>query len=294
MAVKKALVKISCKDHEIDMIKKLNGHPCIVRTLNYYFAKAEDPGFCTLNLIMNYYPETLIKYFSSFLSAGKPLPQFEYKLLAYQILRGIAYMHAHNIVYCDMKPQNILMNRKTLECVLCDFGACQYLSAKPRCAYVCSRYYRAPELMFGNKFYGPAIDLWSCGCVFAEMLIGRPLFVGASPIEQLVEIIKVMGPPTVSELWELNPNINKLPFPPTPADGLNSAVNNEAVKINPATGEKTVELKDPMLSQLITGLLTYSPRHRLTAFNALMLPFFDEIRAHTEIGEDGLETYFWK
>ena len=63
-------------------------------------------------------------------------------------------------------------------------------------SYICSRYYRAPELIFGATDYSPAIDVWSAGCVVAELLLGQPLFPGESGVDQLVEIIKVLGTPT--------------------------------------------------------------------------------------------------
>ncbi|GMI33178.1 hypothetical protein TeGR_g2962, partial [Tetraparma gracilis] len=86
---------------------------------------------------------------------------------------------------------------------LCDFGSAKALvKGEPNVSYICSRYYRAPELIFGSTDYTTAIDVWSQGCVGAELLLGQPLFPGDSGVDQLVEIIKVLGTPTREEVRE--------------------------------------------------------------------------------------------
>jgi serine/threonine protein kinase len=80
---------------------------------------------------------------------------------------------------------------------LCDFGSAKrIIRGEANVSYICSRYYRAPELIFGATDYGQHIDVWSLGCVIAELLLGQPLFPGESGVDQLVEIIKVLGTPT--------------------------------------------------------------------------------------------------
>lgn len=87
------------------------------------------------------------------------------------------------------------------------------VQGEPNIAYICSRYYRAPELIFGATDYTPAIDMWSSGCVMAELLLGQPLFPGESSVDQLVEIIKVLGTPTKQELYAMNKNYTEFKFP---------------------------------------------------------------------------------
>ena len=80
---------------------------------------------------------------------------------------------------------------------MCDFGSAKKLvKGEPNIAYICSRCYRAPELIFGATDYDPQIDVWSVGCVIAELFNGEPLFLGDSAVDQLVEIVKVLGTPT--------------------------------------------------------------------------------------------------
>lgn len=84
---------------------------------------------------------------------------------------------------------------------------------EPNVSYICSRYYRAPELIFGATDYTTNIDVWSAGCVFAELMLGQPIFPGDSGVDQLVEIIKVLGTPTREQIKEMNPNYTEFKFP---------------------------------------------------------------------------------
>lgn len=84
---------------------------------------------------------------------------------------------------------------------ICDFGSAKKLvKGEPNVAYICSRYYRAPELIFGCVDYNNMIDIWSMGCVVAEMVLGEPLFPGESAVDQLVEIIKILGTPSLQQI----------------------------------------------------------------------------------------------
>ena len=80
-------------------------------------------------------------------------------------------------------------------------------------SYICSRYYRAPELIFGNSNYNTEIDVWSVGCVIAELLLGQPIFPGESGVDQLVEIIKILGTPTREQILAMNPDYKEYRFP---------------------------------------------------------------------------------
>ena len=84
------------------------------------------------------------------------------------------------------------------------FSSKVFKPKEPSISYICSRYYRAPELILGSTFYSTSVDIWSLGCVIAEMLLSRTLFPGSSSADQLVEIIKVLGPPTPVQLSAMN------------------------------------------------------------------------------------------
>ena len=87
------------------------------------------------------------------------------------------------------------------------------MQGEPNVSYICSRYYRAPELIFGNSNYTTSIDVWSVGCVIAELMLGQPIFPGESGVDQLVEIIKILGTPSKEQIKAMNPEYKEYRFP---------------------------------------------------------------------------------
>ncbi len=147
---------------------------------------------------------------------------------------------------------------------LCDFGSAKRLvPGEPNVSYICSRYYRAPELIFGCTDYRPAIDVWSVGCVIAELLLGQPLFPGESGVDQLVEIIKVLGTPTREQIQAMNPNYTEFKFP--------------QIKAHP--WHKVFPSRTPSDAiDFLSKILVYDPSLRYAPLEALTHPFFDELR----------------
>ncbi|XP_034197995.1 shaggy-related protein kinase eta isoform X2 [Prunus dulcis] len=130
-------------------------------------------------------------------------------------------------------------------------------------SYICSRFYRAPELIFGATDYTTSIDIWSAGCVLAELLLGQPLFPGENAVDQLVEIIKVLGTPTREEIRCMNPNYTDFRFPQIKAHPWHKVFHKRM---------------PPEAIDLASRLLQYSPSLRCTALEACAHPFFDELR----------------
>ena len=125
------------------------------------------------------------------------------------------------------------------------------------------RYYRAPELIFGATDYTTNIDVWSAGCVFAELMLGQPIFPGDSGVDQLVEIIKVLGTPTREQIKEMNPNYTEFKFP--------------QIKAHP--WQKVFRARtSPEAIDLVSRLLEYTPSARITPLQACAHTFFDELR----------------
>ncbi|KAJ7417575.1 Cyclin-dependent kinase-like 2 [Willisornis vidua] len=126
----------------------------------------------------------------------------------FQIMRGVAFCHSHNIIHRDIKPENILVSQSGVV-KLCDFGFARPLAASGEVYtdYVATRWYRAPELLVGDSKYGKAVDIWAIGTVITEMLTGEPLFPGDSDIDQLYHITKCLGNliPRHQELFYKNP-----------------------------------------------------------------------------------------
>jgi serine/threonine protein kinase len=147
---------------------------------------------------------------------------------------------------------------------ICDFGSAKKLiRGEPNVSYICSRYYRAPELIFGATEYDPMIDVWSNGCVIAEMILGQPLFPGESGVDQLVEIIKIMGTPTREQILAMNPNYTEFKFPQIKTQPWQRIFKNRAPQ----------EALD-----FIAALLVYNPALRLKPYESLLHPFFNELR----------------
>lgn len=168
------------------------------------------------------------------------------------------------LCHSDLKPQNLLFDSRSHVVKLCDFGSAKMLvKGEPNVAYICSRYYRAPELVFEATEYSSAIDIWSMGCVMAELLLGAPVFPGESGVGQLIEIIKILGSPTREEVLEMNPNHTSFNFPQIKAQAWNKVLKNKA----PANA-----------IDLLSKWLRYAPKSRLDAMESLAHPFFDELR----------------
>lgn len=130
------------------------------------------------------------------------------------MFKGLAYLHSLGICHRDIKPQNILIDVRTHVIKICDFGSAKRLTpTESNVSYICSRYYRAPELIFGATNYTVAVDVWSTACVVAELLTGLSLFPGENNVDQAVEIIKVLGTPTPDEIYKMNPNYTSYRFP---------------------------------------------------------------------------------
>lgn len=213
---------------------------------------------------MEYVPETVYRVTRHYTKIKQSVPMLIVKLYMYQLFRSLAYSHTLGVCHRDIKPQNLLVHPITGVLKLCDFGSAKILvEGGINVSYICSRYYRAPELIFGANTYTCSIDIWSAGCVMGELLTGQPLFPGESGVDQLVEIIKVLGTPTKEEILLMNPNYTDHKFP----------------SIKPHPLSKIFRSRTPPEAiDLLSHILHYDPRKRTTASEALVHPFFDELR----------------
>ncbi|KAG7257946.1 hypothetical protein CRUP_014690 [Coryphaenoides rupestris] len=166
------------------------------------------------------------------------------KLYMHQLFRSLAYIHSFGICHRDIKPQNLLLDPETAVLKLCDFGS-------------------ALHFFYILHFSSVSADVWSAGCVLAELLLGQPIFPGDSGVDQLVEIIKVLGTPTREQIREMNPNYTEFKFP--------------QIKAHPWT--KVFRPRTPPEAiALCSRLLEYTPTARLTPLEACAHSFFDELR----------------
>mmetsp|Transcript_6105 Transcript_6105/g.21426 ORF Transcript_6105/g.21426 Transcript_6105/m.21426 type:complete len:428 (-) Transcript_6105:3281-4564(-) len=262
VAIKKVLQDKRFKNRELQIMRIMDHNN--VCKLKHSFFSTNEKQEVYLNLVLEYVPDTVYRIGKHYSKSGHRMPQLYVKLYVYQLCRALSHIHSAGVCHRDIKPQNLLVNTLTHELKLCDFGSAKVLvKGEPNISYICSRYYRAPELIFGATDYTTTIDIWSAGCVMAELMLGQPLFPGESGVDQLVEIIKILGTPTREEIHSMNPNYTEFKFP--------------QIKAHPWT--KVFHKRMPVDAiQLVSCMLQYSPNLRCSAMEACANPFFDEIR----------------
>ncbi|AGO12723.1 AaceriADR253Wp [[Ashbya] aceris (nom. inval.)] len=265
VAIKKVLQDRRFKNRELEIMKLLQ-HTNVV-DLRYHFYESEpQTNEVYLNLILEYMPQSLYQRLRHFVTGRLLMPRDEIKVYMFQLFKSLNYLHrVARVCHRDIKPQNLLVDAGTLQLKLCDFGSAKQLRpTEPNVSYICSRYYRAPELIFGATNYTTQIDIWSTGCVMAELLLGQPMFPGESGIDQLVEIIKILGTPTRQEICAMNENYSDHKFP----------------QIKPIPLSKVFKREDQHTVQLLNDVLQYDPTRRFNALMAMCSSYFDEITGH--------------
>lgn len=236
---------------EIALLKELR-HANIVRLYDVLHTENK------LTLVFEYLDHDLKRYMDE---RGGHLDIPTVKLFLAQLLRGVSYCHQKRVLHRDLKPQNLLINKRG-ELKLADFGLARAFGIPVR-SYtheVVTLWYRAPDVLMGSRKYSTPIDLWSAGCIFAEMITGRPMFAGNSPNDQLVRIFKVLGTPNEG----IFPGISELPgyktdFPIYPSRPL----------------PEVVPGLDAAGYDLLSRMLKFDPAQRITAAAALSHPFLE-------------------
>lgn len=197
------------------------------------------------------------------------------KIFLYQVLRGVKYLHTAGVIHRDLKPGNILVN-SNCRVKICDFGFARAVDPNQRKAMtmeVVTQYYRAPELLAGCYHYGVEIDMWSVGCIFAELLGRRILFEAATPLLQLDMITELLGSPSREDATSIvsTTALKHLFAKSKPCNlhrlyGLSCHATHEAV-------------------HLLSEMLKFSPQSRLTAAEALCHPYLEDgrLRYHTTL-----------
>jgi cyclin-dependent kinase len=214
-----------------------------------------------LTLVFEYLDQDLKKYLDVCESGIEPSIV---KSFLFQLLTGVAYCHHQRVLHRDLKPQNLLINREG-ELKLADFGLARAFGIPVR-SYtheVVTLWYRSPDVLLGSRTYSTPVDIWSIGCIFAEMVNGSPLFTGSSEESQLEMIFRLLGTPNetsypgIAELPDWRSDFRQFPTPETLAP--------------------LVPNLEPAGVELLQSMLVYDPSKRLSAQEARHHPYFNEL-----------------
>lgn len=200
-----------------------------------------------------------------------PMQPLQIKSFMYQLLRGIAFCHENRVLHRDLKPQNLLINHRG-ELKLADFGLARAfgIPVNTFSNEVVTLWYRAPDVLLGSRNYSTSIDMWSAGCIMAEMYTGRPLFPGKTNEDELLRIFRLLGTPT-PETWPNLPRYTEYRASPAGPDTTHP-------RYPPQPLQALLPLIEPDGIDLLQRMLQYIPERRVTAQEAMLHPYFDPIR----------------
>lgn len=239
---------------EISLLKELKDRN-IVQLLDIVHADQK------LYLVFEFLEGDLKRYIETGNQNRTPITPSIVKKFTHQLVSGLLYCHAHRILHRDLKPQNLLIDEYD-NLKLADFGLARAFGIPMRTYTheVVTLWYRAPEVLLGSRHYSTAIDMWSVGCIFAEMAMqGAPLFPGDSEIDQIFKIFRIMGTPN-DDTW---PGVSSMPdYKPT----FPQWSKQDIAKIVPALDDGGLDL--------LKATLTYDSAKRISAKRALVHPYF--------------------
>eukprot|EP00933_Yihiella_yeosuensis_P061922 TRINITY_DN64796_c0_g1_i1.p1 TRINITY_DN64796_c0_g1~~TRINITY_DN64796_c0_g1_i1.p1 ORF type:complete len:319 (+),score=72.03 TRINITY_DN64796_c0_g1_i1:69-1025(+) len=241
---------------EIALLKEIT-HQNIVRLLDVFCKPSK------LVLVFEFLENDLKKYMRAL---SCKLPPATVKNFSYQLVNGVEFCHQNRIIHRDIKPQNLLIDNR-LRLKLADFGLARAFSVPvPKYTHeVITVWYRPPEILLGSPLYSVPVDIWSIGCVIAEMATGAPLFAGDSEIDTIFKIFQKFGTPN-EQIW---PGVGELPdfkgtFPKWPKrEWVN--IRNTAAQM----GQDGIDL--------LEQLMTYVPQRRISARRALQHRYFRDV-----------------
>ncbi|KAI3654962.1 hypothetical protein MP228_000342 [Amoeboaphelidium protococcarum] len=237
---------------ELKLLKYLR-HPNIIPLYDVFLSPSEDIYFVT----------ELLGTDLQRLLASRRLDKQYIQYFLYQILVALKYVHSAGVVHRDLKPSNVLVN-ENCDLKICDFGLAR-LTDMQMTGYVSTRYYRAPEIMLTWQKYNVAIDIWSAGCILAEMLDGKPLFPGKDHVSQFKIITELLGTPDEDVLQTIGSE-NTLKF-------VRSLPKRKRIPF-----EERFHGQDPLALDLLEKMLVFDPLKRITAAEALAHPFLKDFR----------------
>ena len=237
---------------EVVFLNQLKGHDSIVKLLGVIEAKNPND----LYLVFEFMETDLHAVIR-----GDILEDIHKQYIVYQILKGLKYIHSADIIHRDLKPSNILLNSDCLV-KIADFGLARSVASEEEdgqpilTEYIATRWYRAPEIVLGSQNYSKAVDMWSVGCILAEMIVGRAIFPGKSTLNQIEMILELLGRPTPEEVASLDS-----PLAANLLSGINVQKKKSFTSMFSKAGKEALDL--------LRKMLAFSPADRITVEEAL-------------------------
>ncbi|CAL4096260.1 unnamed protein product, partial [Meganyctiphanes norvegica] len=259
---------------EIVFLLEFSSHPNVIRLLNVL--KADNNK--DIYLVFQFMETDL----HNVIKKGNVLEDIHRRYIMYQLFRATRYLHSGSVIHRDLKPSNVLVD-SDCRVKVADFGLAR--SVEPSALvepqgdptltnYVATRWYRAPEILLNSKRYTLGVDMWSLGCILAEMLLGKPMFPGSSTIDQIERIMAVIAQPTREDLNCI------------------SSQYAASLLVKPHGGRTQRTLREMLQGSpndaidLIEKLLVFNPEKRLTAAETLRHPYVQ--RFHNAANEPSL------
>ncbi|GAW83367.1 protein kinase [Plasmodium gonderi] len=273
---------------EVDLLKKMKHSENIIKIKSIFYTTTEK-GFRIQNIVFKYMTYSLGKFIRFKKQERREnkynrIAPSDLKSIIYQICQGIKHLHEHNFAHRDLKPDNILVDISSspIKVEICDLGSAKKVEENIiSIPYICSRWYRAPELLCGSMYYTTDVDLWSLGCIIFELINLCPLFPGkfkkdefSEECSQIINLIEVLGSPRMS-------------FYETIKDRTSNK-NNRLIKElcglkirslswSTILGD-VLEESEQELIEIVDGLLKWNPNERLKIGAVLSNPYFDTLR----------------
>ncbi|KAE9387238.1 Pkinase-domain-containing protein [Gymnopus androsaceus JB14] len=252
---------------EIVLLRHFASHENITGLID---VDAISPDFNEMYIFM----EPMEADLHQIIKSGQQLTNEHTQYFLYQILPGMKYIHSAKVIHRDLKPGNLLVN-SDCELKICDFGLSRGFDAEPDenashlTEYVATRWYRAPEIMLAFRRYNTAIDVWSIGCIFAELLMGKPLFKGKDYVDQLNKILNVLGSPDDAVIAKIG------------SDKAQAYVRSLPLKITVPL-KKIIPHADSQALDLLKRMLSFDPDERITVTEALEHPWLSSYHDITD------------